>query len=163
MADEPVGLARVRRAVYYSDMNSLSGIQQVEAPTLSMFSLIRAAHALEDQMEAKLGTVGLSSPKFSVLSELVGAGKPLTLSELASRLSCVRSNITQLVDRLEADGLVRRVDDPADRRSILAELTQTGQEKQAAGAKIMSELQAEFAAKMPSADRSALSRILSEL
>lgn len=128
-----------------------------------MFSLIRAAHALEDQIEAQLGTVGLSSPKFSVLSELVNAGKPLTLSELAARLSCVRSNITQLVDRLEGDGLVRRVDDPQDRRSILAELTPLGSDKQKAGAELVSALQAGFAARLPSADRTALSRILTAL
>ena len=30
--------------------------------------------------------------------------EPLPLSQLAERCSCVRSNITQLVDRLEADG-----------------------------------------------------------
>ena len=156
-------LAGRSTGVYYSCMNSLRDTEQDAAPQLSMFTLIRATHALEDQMEARLGTVGLSSPKFSVLSELVGAGKPLTLSELAARLSCVRSNITQLIDRLEADGLVRRVDDPDDRRSILAALTPLGNEKQAAGAKLVFELQAEFAARMPSADRSVLSRILSEL
>lgn len=114
-------------------------------------------------MESALGTVGLSSPKFSVLSELVKAGKPLTLSDLASRLSCVRSNITQLVDRLEADGLVRRVDDPQDRRSILAELTVVGREKQAAGAVLVAELQADFSGKLSGADRSTLGRILSGL
>jgi len=144
-------------------MNSSRDAELTAEAPLSIFSLIRAGHALEDQIEATLGTVGLSSPKFSVLSELVNAGKPLALSELAARLSCVRSNITQLVDRLEADGLVRRVDDPEDRRSILAELTQLGGEKQQAGAALVADLQAKFAAKLPSADRTALSRILSGL
>jgi DNA-binding MarR family transcriptional regulator len=128
-----------------------------------MFALIRAAHLLEDRLEAALGTVGLSSPKFSVLSELVGAGNPLTLSDLAARLSCVRSNITQLVDRLETDGLVRRTDDPQDRRSILAELTPLGREKQAAGAALVAELQAGFAGKLSSTDSTALGRILNGL
>ena len=35
--------------------------------------------------------------------------------------------MTQLVDRLEADGLVRRVADPTDRRSVKAEITDEGQ------------------------------------
>ena len=39
---------------------------------------------------------------------------------LAERLTCAKSNVTQLVDRLEADGLVRRKLDPSDRRSRLA-------------------------------------------
>jgi DNA-binding MarR family transcriptional regulator len=34
--------------------------------------------------------------------------------------------MTQLTDRLEADGLVRRVDDPEDRRAVLAEPTAAG-------------------------------------
>ena len=56
---------------------------------------------------------------------------PLRL--LAEQCSCVRSNITQLVDRLEAEKLVRRADDPKDRRSILAELTPEGRSRHAAG------------------------------
>jgi DNA-binding MarR family transcriptional regulator len=48
--------------------------------------------------------VELSPPKYSALNQLVLAGRPLMLGELAARLTCVRSNITQLVDRLEADG-----------------------------------------------------------
>src|SRR5437016_13107156 len=87
----------------------------------TVFSLLHAAHVLEDKLENALATVGLSSAKYSVLHELVGAKTALPLSELAARLSCVRSNMTQLVDRLEAEGLVRRVQDPADRRSVRAE------------------------------------------
>ena len=50
----------------------------------------------------------------------------MPLGQLAERLSCVKSNITQLVDRLEADGLVARQPDPGDRRSKLAGLTAAG-------------------------------------
>src|SRR5882762_9306959 len=97
------------------------------------FSVLHAAHLIEDRIEQALGKVGLSMAKQGALTELVAAGEPLTLSQLAARLSCVRSNMTQLVDRLEADGLVKRLDDPADRRSVRAELTQLGRERQRAG------------------------------
>ena len=102
-----------------------------QAPDTTIFSLLHAAHALEDRVETALEKAGLSTPKFSVLSALVANGGPLSLSELASRLSCVRSNMTQLVDRLESEGLVRRVDDPADRRIVKAAITETGRVKQA--------------------------------
>src|SRR5579872_1820669 len=82
------------------------------------FSLIHAAHSIEGRLEEALATVNLSGPKFAALSALVGAGQPLSLSELADKLTCVRSNVTQLADRLEADGLVKRTDDPADRRGV---------------------------------------------
>ena len=65
--------------------------------------LVRASHAVEDRWEDALAQAELSGPKFVALTVLVEAGEPLSLSELASKLTCVRSNITQLIDRLEAD------------------------------------------------------------
>src|SRR5260221_3184318 len=100
----------------------------------AMFALIHAARVLEDRLEKALVSVELSMPKFSVLSALSRAGKPQTLGDLAAHLSCVRSNMTQLVDRMEADGLVRRLSDPSDRRICLAELTPLGVERASAGA-----------------------------
>lgn len=101
--------------------------------------------------------------KLGVLTQLVDAGTPLALSELAARLSCVRSNMTQLVDRLESDGLVRRVDDPADRRSVLAAVTDLGEARQAAGAGELAKVREEFTATLPAGDRAALTRALAAL
>jgi DNA-binding MarR family transcriptional regulator len=129
-------------------------------PRSDIFSLIHAAHALEDRVEAALATVGLSAPKFSVVSELVRAGKPLSLSDLAARLSCVKSNMTQLVDRLEADGLVTRVDDPNDRRAVKAAITDAGIAKAEAGAAEIDRLNEEFAAGLNADDRAALERVM---
>src|ERR1041384_8223220 len=105
-----------------------------ETADRSIFSLLHAAHALEAKVESALERAQLSSPKFAMLTELVENDKPLSLSELAAKLSCVRSNMTQLVDRLEAEGLVRRVQCPNDRRSVKAEITEEGRARQAAGA-----------------------------
>jgi DNA-binding MarR family transcriptional regulator len=128
-----------------------------------MFSLLGAAHLLEARIEDELGRVGLSMSKLGVLTQLVEAGKPLPLSELAARLSCVRSNMTQLVDRLEADGLVRRVDDPTDRRSVLATVTDLGEEKQSAGASQLAAVRDRFVDVLPPGDRAALARALAAL
>ena len=106
-----------------NDRQDTTSNQPQSSPERTISSLLRAAHALENKLESSLSRVGLSMPKYSVLSELVTAREALSLSELASRLSCVRSNMTQLVDRLEADGLVTRVNDPGDRRSVRAALT----------------------------------------
>src|SRR5262245_27543419 len=88
-----------------------------------MFPLLHAAQAIEKRLEETLSVVGLSLPKFGALTKLVQAHEPLPLSELAARMTCVRSNITQLVDRLESDGFVRREEDPTDRRGVRAALT----------------------------------------
>ncbi|HWZ58716.1 MAG TPA: MarR family transcriptional regulator [Gemmatimonadaceae bacterium] len=129
-----------------------------------MWSLIHAAKAVEQRMESALELVELSSPKFAVLTILVDANDALTLSELAAKSSCVRSNMTQLIDRLEADGLVRRIDDPHDRRSVRAELTARGRERQAAGAQRMEVVQKELADLLPAdVDLAALCRTFGAL
>jgi len=124
------------------------------------FSLIHAAHSIEDRLEKALVTVELSSPKFAALSALVAADRPLSLSELADKLTCVRSNITQLVDRLEADGLVRRTDDPADRRGVRADVTPLGRDRHAAGAKVVNQVHEELRKQLSIVDQNELKRAL---
>jgi DNA-binding MarR family transcriptional regulator len=131
------------------------------APT--MFALLGAAHAVESRVEDALEKAGLSGAKFLALTKLVEAGEPLPLGALAERLTCVRSNITQLVDRLEADGLVRRVDDPADRRSKHAEVTPLGRRRQAAGAKEVEALEAKIVRTLSDVDPKALHAALAAL
>ena len=75
----------------------------------------------------------------------------------------MRSNITQLVDRLESDKLVRRVDDPDDRRSLRAQITPLGRERQAAGAKKIEAVRKQLAAALKAIDGAALERALSDL
>jgi len=81
---------------------------------------------VETFVEARLATVGLSLPKLAALHRLMESGESLPLGQLAERLACVKSNVTQLIDRLEADGLVARAPDPNDRRSRLAVITAKG-------------------------------------
>jgi DNA-binding MarR family transcriptional regulator len=129
----------------------------------AVFALLGAADALYGRLERAMGEVGLSMAKYGVLQALAEAGEPLTLSELAAGQRCVRSNITQLVDRLEADGLVKRVDDPDDRRTIRAALTASGKEKAAAGARALAALQREVSSLVSAPDRAAVARLLSAL
>src|SRR5438046_8469625 len=87
-------------------------------------SLLEAAGVVEARLEAAVGPLSLA--KLGVLRPLVEAKQPLPLSELAEREHCVRSNITQLVDRLEKAGLVRRRAAPSARRGGLAALPLPG-------------------------------------
>ena len=88
--------------------------------------LLDAARSVEARAEGALDSIGLSLPKLGALRHLVLAQAPLTLSQLAERHCCGKSNITQLIDRLEDDGLVVRVADPDDRRTIRATITDAG-------------------------------------
>ena len=129
----------------------------------AMFALIHAARVLEDRLEKALDSVQLSMPKFSVLSALSKAGRPQTLGDLALHLSCVRSNMTQLVDRMEVDGLVRRLSDSSDPRICLAELTPRGVERAVAGAALVAAVQAQFEATLSEEDRVTVGRVTSVL
>ena len=145
-------------------MNELQSNSAVEPNSRdAMFSLLRAAEVVEGRLEQALGAVGLSMAKYSVLSELVAAKEPVALCDLANRLSCVRSNVTQLIDRLETDGLVERVADPSDRRSVRAELTAAGAERFARGQAMVGRLQVEFAQQVGVADRAHLERVLASI
>src|SRR5881296_1451710 len=98
----------------------------VTASQRGLFAVLHASSVLECRLEERLASVGLSIAKLAALCRLADAGGSLPLGQLADRLSCVKSNVTQLVDRLEADGLVSRAADAADRRSCLAVLTDAG-------------------------------------
>jgi DNA-binding MarR family transcriptional regulator len=105
------------------------------APGSASYRLMSAFKQIEDRFEATLEPLGLSLAKFGALAKLVEAGEALPLRTLAERCACVRSNMTQLVDRLEAEKLVVRADDPHDRRSVRAALTSEGRTRHAEGLK----------------------------
>lgn len=140
-----------------------AGVAKGRDPGELMFWLIHGARALESRVEEALAAVGTSIAKHGVLTLLVEAGEPLALSELAARQSCVRSNMTQLVDRLEADGCVERTPDPNDRRSVRASLTRLGRDRQAAGAGEIDRVKAAFKATLSVRDVAALERVVSVL
>lgn len=126
-------------------------------------AIIHAAERIEDRLEAALADVGLSCAKFGALNVLVDESKPISLSELAAKLTCVRSNITQLVDRLEVDGLVKRTDDPVDRRSVCAEVSALGRKRHAAGAKVINVVFQAVARELSPMDPQALKRALNAI
>ena len=129
--------------------------------TLDAF--LDVADILYDRISDGLGRVGLSYAKYEVLKMLADAGGPVTLGALAEGACCARSNITQIVDRLEMDGLVRRVDDPDDRRSVRAELTDPGMAQAEEGTTQLDLCRAQFAAAFTAAERVELARLLAKI
>ncbi|MEW9551873.1 MarR family winged helix-turn-helix transcriptional regulator [Nonomuraea sp. NPDC050783] len=67
----------------------------------------------------------LSFTTLSVLHTLAGRG-PKRLTELAAGEQVTQPAITQMVTKLERDGLVERLPDPSDRRAVLVRLTEAG-------------------------------------
>jgi len=131
-----------------------------ETETLLSVEILKALHAYEARLETVVEPLGLSLAKLGVLARLVVAGEPLPLRTLAERCACVRSNITQLVDRLEAEKLVIRTDDPQDRRSVLAALTAKGRERHAAGIEALRAVEEQLLNELTPRQRAALAEIL---
>jgi DNA-binding MarR family transcriptional regulator len=113
--------------------------QKGERAPADLFALLHTAGSAEAHLESRLGAIGLSLAKLAALRALSEAGESLPLGQLAARLSCVKSNITQLVDRLEGDGLVERKPDPHDRRGRLAVMTAAGRKACRNGVRVQAE------------------------
>jgi DNA-binding MarR family transcriptional regulator len=141
------------------------GTDRVLTPmTDPLFSrLLQVANSLQHRLESELREVGLSAAKLAVLEQLDRAARPLPLRMLAEEQGCVPSNITTLVGRLEGAGLLRRMDDPDDRRTVLAVLTPLGAQRLSAGLRRVAEVQATFDAALRPAEHVALARILASL
>jgi DNA-binding MarR family transcriptional regulator len=88
--------------------------------------LIKSGRVAESRLDDALASVDLTFVKWRALDALVKLDGPAAPTLLAEKLHCVKSNVTQLVDKLEAESIVRRVADPGDRRSTLVEITATG-------------------------------------
>lgn len=99
-------------------------------PTAEAFAaLTMASRMLRLQMERWCEKAGLSETRLGVMFMLRHFEAGVPLGTLAARLRVSPRNVTGLIDHLERDGLVRRVPDPADRRSVLAQLTEPGRER----------------------------------
>jgi DNA-binding MarR family transcriptional regulator len=100
------------------------------APLEALAALRLAAKQAHTAMERWTDSHGLSESRLRVLMALhhtPGHSRPL--GELAEILNVVPRTVTDVIDVLERDGLVTRVPDPTDRRSIHARLTEGGLER----------------------------------
>jgi DNA-binding MarR family transcriptional regulator len=102
-------------------------------PMAAVTSIMRAQQVLLARLNDLLRPHGLTFPRYEALMLLsftrTGA---LPLGKIGERLQVHRTSVTNIVDKLEADGLVRRVPHENDRRATLAEITGAGRATAAA-------------------------------
>jgi DNA-binding MarR family transcriptional regulator len=92
-------------------------------------SLMRAQQIMLARVEEVLRPFELTFARYEVLMLLLFSRTgALPLSRLGDRLQVHPTSVTNAVDRLEAQGLVRRSPHPSDRRATLAELTDAGRD-----------------------------------
>ena len=76
------------------------------------------------RLRAEFGT---TLPQFDLMAQLDRERAGLRLGELSRRMMVTNGNVTGLVDRLEADGLIVREAADGDRRVTIARLTRRGE------------------------------------
>lgn len=125
-----------------------------------LHTILDAGKSTIMRMDRALEEVGLSAPKLWAMHLIAREDAPIGLSHLARCMGSVKSNATQLVDRLEADGLVRRIPNPEDRRSVLVELTEEGQQRYKEGEVLRRQIAHELMALFQADEYNALMRLL---
>jgi DNA-binding MarR family transcriptional regulator len=99
---------------------------QAGARYRALLELLRTAEALWNASRVFFARWDLGPSQFNVLNLLADIPQGCTQVELSRQLIMHRSNVTGLVDRLEARGLVSRRATPGDRRAFNVVLTPAG-------------------------------------
>lgn len=115
--------------VYQEMLTNYPEVSPEAIETMLQFNKVSAL--INMRKEAVLNEHGLTHGRFHLLM-LLKRQEPkhcLSPSELAKRTGVTRGTMTQFIDAIEKDGFVKRVEDPKDRRGMLVELTEKGEEK----------------------------------
>lgn len=87
-----------------------------------------AARLFARAIELKLKPLGLSSGQLPVFFAL-GSGRPMTQKALAKIAAVEQPTMANILSRMDRDGLISRIQDPDDGRSMLLSLTPAAQAK----------------------------------
>jgi DNA-binding MarR family transcriptional regulator len=102
-------------------------------------------------------------PRFDLMAQLERHPEGLKMNELSRLLMVTGGNVTGIVDQLEGEGLVERVDEPADRRAFRIHLTKAGERSFAEMARAHEEWVVEMLAGMGRREQDELLRLLAKV
>jgi DNA-binding MarR family transcriptional regulator len=89
--------------------------------------LLRAVRPIEAELRRRLDReFGVTLPKFDVMAALARHESGMTMTQVSRQLMVSNGNVTGIVDRLVAEGLVARVANAVDRRATFVRLTRKG-------------------------------------
>lgn len=98
--------------------------------TASLEGFIRSIREIQTKFSRYytiiLNKAGLTQPQYALLLELLYAGKALPMTVISQKLYITKPAVTNLADRLEARGLLKRLAQPGDRRISLLEIQPKG-------------------------------------
>jgi DNA-binding MarR family transcriptional regulator len=139
-------------------------VDEIDENIVRLIGLLHRTEKITDgHISALLQPISLTCAQHHVLKLLIMAGEPLPLGQIAEKLHSVRSNATQMIDRLVAEGLVERIFDPADRRRVLAQITEEGRRRFEAATQLERQIEQELCASFSQEERDQLITLLSRL
>jgi DNA-binding MarR family transcriptional regulator len=120
---------------------------------------------LRRSMDETLAQFGLDWAEYKALGLLMQAGEPhrSTPGRLGQRMELSSGAITNRLDRMEEAGLLRRLPDPDDRRSVLVELTEHGADTYRSAVGVQAEKEALIAAALTDAEKVQLNALLRKM
>src|SRR3954469_6147074 len=102
-------------------------------------------------------------PRFDLMAQLERHRRGLKMNELSRLLMVTGGNVTAIVDQLEKEGLVERLDEPADRRAFRIRLTRSGEKSFTEMARAHEQWVVELFAGLSRRERDELLKLLAKL
>jgi MarR family 2-MHQ and catechol resistance regulon transcriptional repressor len=125
-------------------------------------TLERAAHLIGTHLERTAGELGITHAEAHVLAQVARRG-PTPIAVLHREFGRKRSTLTNVLDRLESRGLVRRELNPADRRSFVVHLTARGERAAARVLEVLDELERRVRTSVAERDLQGLEAVVTAL
>ena len=126
--------------------------------------LLTCTQLIERRVRSRLrARFATTLPRFDLMAQLERHPEGLKMNELSRLLMVTGGNVTAIVDQLEKEGLVERLDEPADRRAFRIRLTRAGERTFADMARAHEEWVVELLSGVPRRDSDALMQLLARL
>ena len=154
---------RDRRTDRRSDRESIARSEDHHALRIWL-RLLTCTQLIEGQVRSRLrGRFATTLPRFDLMAQLERHRAGLKMNELSRMLMVTGGNVTAIVDQLEKEGLVERLDEPADRRAFRIRLTRAGEKSFAEMARAHEEWVVELLSGLSRREHEALLKLLAKM
>jgi len=117
-----------------------------------MIAIVLAGRRWRSLLDEKLRQLGHSASRMEAMAAIAYSPAATTQIQIAKRIGIEGPTLTRTLDMLEADALVERLPDPADRRNKHMRLTQAGHEALAEMFALMARMRGQLLDEIPPAD-----------
>ena len=129
----------------------------------TVLQVLAAAQAVSKAGQRLFKPHGISVAQFNVLNLLSDQSEGMRATDLARALIVDASNVTGLIRRMTAEGYLRPIENPADRRQHIVALSPKGQRVWAAASREYARALEEFEDGLKAADREATEKVLQKI